>query len=94
MMAKENRKTNIILVLKPIDGKARDVTGIIDRQLFTRDNNLNAIMDTQTCLWSLAYDKGTLPPVLRQKFTGFAPLMKTVKEYMKNRNVEVVEVID
>lgn len=91
----KNRKIDIILVLKPIDGKGpKDVTGLVDRQLFTGGNNLHAKMDIQTCLWSLSYDRGVLPQPLKQKFTGFAPLMKFVKEYMKNRNVEVAEILD
>lgn len=94
-VADKLRKTDIVLKLKPIDGSPRSVIGITDRSLFTGSNNLHAIMNTETCLWRLAYDNGTLPTGLRgHTFTGFHPLMKHVGEYFKKRNVEISEVID
>lgn len=94
MKSKENRKTDIILKLKPKEGGARKNTGLIDYGVFTGTNNLHAIMDTQTCLWHLAYDHGKLPPQLKMKFTGYHSLMKHVTDYMKLRNVEIIEVLD
>lgn len=93
MRNKENRKEDIVLVLKPI-GSAKHVSGLMDKRLFTGDNNLHAVMDTQTCLWSLRYDHGILPQSLKQKFTGYAPLIKYVTDYLKNRNIEITEVKD
>lgn len=91
----KNRKTDIILVLKPIDGKPKNSTGLVDRQLFTGENNLHAIMDTQTCLWHLKYDRGVLPPHLRDKqFTGYSAMLKYVKDYMLTRNIEISEIRD
>ena len=92
---KKNRATDIILVLKVIDGKAPlNSTGLTDSRLFTGDNNLHAIMDKQTCLWYLQMDSGLLPKPLMQRFTGLGLLMKFVVEYYKKRNIEIKEVID
>lgn len=94
MKSKENRKTDIVLKLKPVNGRPKGPSGLLDTGLFTGNNNLHAIMDTQTCLWSLAYDHGKLPPQLKQRYTGFHPLMKHVTEYMRLRNIEISEVQD
>jgi len=94
MIAKENRKTDIVLVLKPIDGSPRHASGLIDRKLFTGENNLHAIMDTQTCLWRVQYEHGTVPEPLRQRFTSYAMLIKFVTDYMKRRNINIVEIRD
>lgn len=89
------RKTDITLVLRPIGGKPKDVTGIVDHSLFKGINNLHAILDQQTCLWKLAYDNGMLPGGLKgHTFTGFNKLLQHVTTYFKARNVEVVEIRD
>lgn len=95
-VADKIRKTDIVLVIRPLPGMgAKAVTGLVDRKLFTGDNHLHAIMDTQTCLWKLAYDNGTLPSALKEKmFTGFAPLYKHVDEYMRTRNAHIESIID
>lgn len=91
----KNRSTDIILVLKPVDGeKPKSVTGLVDPRLFTGENRLHAIMNTQTCLWHLAYDNGILPGALKQQWTGWDPLYKFTTAYFKRRNIEIVEVID
>lgn len=94
MIAKENRKTDVILVLRPKDGQGKSSAGLLDPDLFVGKNTLHAKMDTQTCLWSLNYDKGILPQALKQRFTSFDLLMQHVTRYMAGRNVEIVEVID
>lgn len=90
-----NRSTDIILVLKPMEGKKPlSAAGMVDNRLFNGENNLHAIMDTQTCLWRLTIDNGILPPVLRQQFTGFSRLLNFVKGYYDRRNVEIAEIRD
>jgi hypothetical protein len=79
--------------LTPI-GDVKDTNGIIDKRLFSGENKLHALMDTQTCLWSLKYEMGGLPNPLKQQFTSFSRLLTFVTEYFKRRNVEVKEVID
>lgn len=96
MYAEDNlRKTDITLVLKPIDGSPKNVHGIIDRGLFTGNNNLHAIMDDQTCFWKVAYENGKLPGGLKdQQFTSYSKLMSYVTTYFKERNIEIAEVRD
>lgn len=89
------RKTDIILILKPIEGKkALTSSGIVDSTLFSGDNNLHAKMDTQTCLWYPEMDKGVLPPQLKQRFTSFHKLHDFVKTYYNRRNIDIVEIRD
>lgn len=66
-------------------------TGLLDNRLFTGDNRLHAIQDAG--LWYLKYDQGGLPMQLRQRFTNFNLLMKSVTTYFTGRNVEIKEVI-
>src|SRR5258706_151479 len=89
------RKTDIVLILKPMEGKkALSGTGIVDQSLFTGDNHLHAKLDPQTCLWYPEMDKGVLPPQLKQRFTSFSKLYDFVKTYYGRRNIELVEVLD
>lgn len=94
MIAKTNRSIDIEFVIRPISGSAKSNTGMLDRSLFTGGNTLHAKMDTQTCLWYLEYEMGGLPMPLRQKYTGYAPLLKHVTEYLKSRNAHITEVKD
>ena len=89
------RKTDRILVLKLMEGKEPvSSTGIIDPRLFKGENNLHAIMDEETCLWYMRYDKGVVPPALKSSsFTSFSKLYKYAKEYFAKRNIEIVEVL-
>ena len=89
------RKTNRILVLKPIGNGPKSSTGLLDRRLFTGANTLHAVQDTSTCLWSLQYSSsGVLPPPLKIQFTSFQMLLKHARDYFKSRSVEISEVID
>lgn len=89
------RKTDIIIVLKPVEGKsAKNALMEVDNRLFTGKNNLHAIMDIQTCLWSLKFDSGLLPPLLRQQFTSWTKLLTLVKEYYSRRDVVIAEIRD
>lgn len=89
------RDSDRILVLSVIDGKApRNTTGMVDTRLFTGENKLHAIMDTQTTLWSFKYDMGILPQPLKHKFTSFKILKKHAEDYFRTRNIEIKEIID
>lgn len=90
----KERKSDRVLVLKPLDGKAKNSHGIVDPRLFKGDNNLHAIMDPMTTLWSMRYDVGTVPPTFHQKFTSFKKLYDFAYNYFKSRNIEIKEVRD
>jgi len=84
-----------ILVLRPIEGKTPvSVSGLLDSRLFTGENKLHALMDTQTSLWSLKYEQGGLPEPLKQRFTSIKKLMDFVTAYFNKRNVEIAEIKD
>lgn len=84
------------LVLKVIDGtKPLSSTGIVDKDLFSGENELYALMDEENLLWSFKYKRGILPPALKeQKFTSFKNLKTFADHYFKTRNIEIVEVKD
>lgn len=90
-----NQKTDIILVLRPMEGKdALNSIGLVDKRLFKGENKLHAIMDTQTCLWHLKMDNGIVPQSFQQQFTSFGKLLNFVKDYYARRNVEIAEIQD
>lgn len=90
----KNRADDRIFVLKPIEGKfSISASGNTDTSLFKGDNNLHARMNEYSN-WYLAYDKGAVPPMLKQQWTSFTKLERFVKEYYLKRNVEVVKIID
>lgn len=94
-MIDKMKKIDRIFILKPKEGKVAEATsGLTDKRLFTGENKLHAIMDTQTTLWHLKYDQGILPPLFKQQFTGWLMLLKVVKEYYTKRNIDIVEIID
>ena len=85
-----NKRT---LSLKPMQGGAKDTTGLVDKRLFNGQNELYALMDTETCLWHLKQNDGSVDPKLRGKqWTSFKMLMNDVVPYYRNRNVEVTEI--
>lgn len=93
--AEKNRRTDRILVLKPIDEKApKTVYGNVDPGLFTGKNKLHAIVDPETMFWSLKYEFGGLPEELKQCFTSFEMLKKYASGYYKKRNLIISEVLD
>lgn len=95
LVAQRNSSTDRILVLEVMDGqKAKSSTGMTDPGLFSGENKLHAIKDSQTCLWYLKYERGVLPPAFKQQFTGFKALLKFVEDYYRKRNIIVKEVID
>lgn len=84
-----------ILVLRVKEGlKPMSTTGAADPRLFTGENKLHAIMDTQTCLWRFKYDMGIVPEPLKGTFTNFTALKKFAESYYDKRNIEIIEVKD
>ena len=84
-----------ILSLEPMDDKKPlTSTGLVDSRLFTGENKLHAIKNPQTCLWSLRYDSGLIPPALRGRFTSFKALTDRCQRYFETRNIKIKEIID
>lgn len=89
------RSPDRVLMLKTIDNKKPlSSKGLVDPRLFTGENRLHAIMDTQTCMWKFKYDQGIVPPPLKCNFTSFKALLQHAREYFGTRNIEIVEVKD
>lgn len=81
-----------VLTLRVMDGeKPKSSTGNTDPRLFTGDNKLHAVMDTQTTLWKLKYDQGDVPQPLKCQFTSLKMLKQHAREYYKTRNIEIVD---
>ena len=90
-----NTKDDRVLVLSPVEGKdPLSSTGLVDKRLFTGENELHAVKDPQTCFWSLRYTAGVVPPVLKQSFTSFNKLKEFVEQYYNKRNIEIKKIID
>lgn len=82
-----------ILELSAMEGKkALDSIGNSDKRLFTGENKLHAVMDTQTTLWKLRYDMGAVPSSLKGSFTSFRAVLQHAKEYYNQRNIEIKEI--
>lgn len=94
----ERRKSKMksddrVLVLKPVEGKQTLASdGSVDKRLFTGENNLHAIYDEVSGVWSMKYDKGAIPGGLQGRFTLFSELLSTARSYFNKRNVGIVEV--
>lgn len=88
------RRTDRILVLERIDPKGKDI-GLVDPKVLGGQNNLHAVMDTTTLMWSLKYDHGLVPPAWKKsKYTSFKALREYLDDYFRNKNIKIVEVID
>ncbi len=91
----KEKKSDRVLVLKPMEGKETLTNkGIVDKRLFSGGNNLHAIRDTQTTLWSFKYESGVLPEELKPRFTSFVKLKAHADEYFARRNIVIAEVLD
>ena len=86
------RNTDRVLVLRKIDEK--EDTGLIDPAVFVGKNNLHIFMDTQTSMWGFKYDKGMIPPILKNKYTKFSLAFAEAKKYLNSKNVEIVDIRD
>src|SRR5438445_10985282 len=95
IMTKTNRSTDIIIDLKPREGEGtKNTSGITDNRLFTGENKLHAVMDTQNTLWTLRYEKGVTPEPFKGQWTSFSKILNFVKDYYAKRNIDVVGIID
>lgn len=82
-----------VLELSIMDGKKPlDSIGNSDKRLFTGENKLHAVMDTQTTLWKLKYEMGAVPEQLKGEFTSFKALRQHAEQYFNKRNIEIKEV--
>lgn len=89
------RSTDRILVLSVMEGKKPlNTLGTQDPRLFSGENQLHAVMDTQSTLWRLKYDQGIIPPPLKGLFTSFKAILQHAREYYNKRNIEITEVKD
>lgn len=90
------RSPDRILKLEIIDGtKPKAASGMVDSRLFQGDDNrIHIVMDLETSLWSIRYDKGNVPPALTGQYTGFKQAFDHVKKYFENRNIRITQVID
>lgn len=98
MISAESKMTTTdrVLKLEIIDGKKpTNSTGVIDPRLFKEGDDTNrlvAVMDPESCLWTLRYEKGAIPSALRGSFTGFSAVKKFADQYFFHRNIKVTEV--
>lgn len=90
----EKAQTNDrVLVLKARENQnSLDSKGLIDNRLFKGENQLHALMDTQSLLWTMKYDKGGLPEPLKQSWTSFKRLFEYAEKYFDKRGVDISEV--
>lgn len=90
----KNHTPDRVLVLKPKEGHTAKTTGgLVDKRIFTGENNIHAIMDPEYGHWHVKYDSGTVPQQLQQRWTSFSKLYEFVKQYYDKRNIEITEVI-
>lgn len=87
------RKTDRILVLERIDPKNKN-NGMVDPRVFSGENNLHVIMDLVTGLWTFKYERGIVPGALRERFTSFLQAYNFADNYLKTKNIKIVEVRD
>lgn len=78
-------------ILEQLDKKGD--TGLFDPRVFKGGNNLRAVMDGKTTMWSFKMDKGLVPIALRDKFTSLNELKKHANSYFTNKNIKIVDLI-
>lgn len=89
------RSTDRVAVLEVMDGeKPLSSMGLTDPRLFTGENRLHIVKDTQRNIWAFKYEQGGVPEPLKQKFTDFGRALKHAQDYYKTRNIKIVDVID
>ena len=90
---KAEKKSDRIVILKPMDGKkVQSTSGLADPRLFTGENELHIYRDQR--LWKIRYKMGGVAEPLKQSFTTFDQTLAVVKQYFLRRNIEVTGVID
>jgi hypothetical protein len=92
------RSPDRILILRPMEGKKPlDTMMRVYPRLFKEGddaNKLHALMDLETSLWSMKYERGHVPAALSGRFTGFKQLLDAAKNYYNQRNIDIIEVKD
>lgn len=90
------KATDRILSLAVIDGKdAKASTGLVDKRLFTGENQLHLTMDLNSSLWTFRYSQnGLLPEPLQGTFTSFKKGYECAELYYQKRNIKITEVKD
>lgn len=91
-MVRVLRKNNRVLVLERFDPKNKD-HGLVDPRVFTGANNLHLLSDDKG-MWSFKYDRGIPPAPLREKFTDPKSALNHATNYLKTKNIKIVEVLD
>lgn len=82
-----------VLVLQVMEGKdPLESGGKMDKRLFTGDNKLHAVYNTQTGLWYMRYERGSVPGALDVQFSELPKLLDYVRNYFARRNIEITEV--
>lgn len=90
-----NFSNDRVLYIRPVDGlKPKSVTGLVDPRLFTGENNLHLVMDTENCLWGFRYERGNIPGALNTKFTSVEKALEHAKSYLRDRNLEIYKIDD
>lgn len=86
--------TDRILILQQMEGKkAKDSYGMTDPKLFTGENKMHVLKEPQTNFWYFKYEQGSVPEVMKCKFTTFTAALKFAAAYYMRRNIEIKEVI-
>lgn len=92
------RSPDRILKLELIDGKKPlNSLGVVDPRLFKEGddcNRIHLIMDLETTLWTMKYDKGMIPGALEGMFTSFKKAYEHAENYFKKRNIKITQVLD
>lgn len=87
-MREQKRITDIELVLSK-DAANKD-TGLLDPGVFEGKNRLRIVQDTSTLMWSFKYDRGVVPPALKNKYTSFKLAKEDAESYFKAKKINVV----
>lgn len=88
----QKRSTDRILILEKEDPKMS--AGILDPAVFEGKNNLHLRQDLVTGLWEFKYERGAVPPPLRNPFTSAKFALIHAENYFKTKKIKIVEVQD
>lgn len=96
----ESKMRNIdrIFKLERLPGeKPVNTGGMVDNRLFKEGeeaNRLHCVMDLESSLWELKYDKGILPGPLQSRFTSFTKAKEHAEIYFLKRGIKITQIID
>jgi hypothetical protein len=86
------RSTDRILVLEKEDPKMS--AGILDPAVFEGKNNLHLRQDLVTGLWEFKYERGAVPPPLRNPWTSPKFALAHAESYFKTKKIKIKEIKD